>query len=188
MKINANSLRVGQVIRYKEKLFVVVKTQHTQPGKGGAYIQAELKGLLETTKLNERFRSSETLEKVYLEELDHQYLYQEGDFFVFMNQETYDQISLEADVIGDQAKFLQDGMVVSLCFYEEKPISMKLPDTVVLEVTEADAVVKGQTATSSFKPALMENGMRIQVPQHIETGMRIVVNTEDSTYVERAKS
>ncbi len=186
-KINGNEVRTGNVLEYKGKLWVVVRTQHVQPGKGGAYIQAEMKGLTESTKLNERFRSSEQVERVFLEQAPHQYLYKDGDNFIFMNNETYEQIPLNADFVGDAADFLQDDMQVDMCLYQDKPISVSLPDTVILEITEAEPVVKGQTASSSYKPAILENGRRVLVPPHISTGMKIVVNTGDCSYVERAK-
>lgn len=187
MKISGNAIRVGNVLEYEGKLWVAVKTQHTQPGKGGAYMQVELKGLLEGTKTNVRFRSAEQVERVYLEERPYQYLYAEGDDLVFMDQDTYEQINIARDFVGEAADFLQDGMIVNVSSHEGKPISVQLPDTVVLAITEADPVVKGQTAASSYKPAILENGLKIMVPPHIESGMRVVVNTADCSYVERAK-
>lgn len=187
MKISGNAVRMGNIIEYNNKLFVVTKTQHTQPGKGGAYLQVEMKGLLDGTKINTRFRSAETVERIYLDERPFQYLYPEGESIVFMDQETYDQINIERDFVGDSAVFLQEGMVVNVSMYEGKPVGVQLPDAVTLLITEADPVVKGQTASSSYKPAVLENGVRIMVPPHITSGMRVVVNTEDSTYVERAK-
>lgn len=187
MKINGNEVRVGNLLNYQNKLWVVTKTQHVQPGKGGAYMQVEMKSVLEGTKLHERFRSSESLERVFLDEREAQYLYADDDQLVVMDQETYEQVLLPSDLLGDSLPFLQDNMQVKLSFYENKPISVSLPDTVVVEVAEADPVIKGQTATSSFKPAKLTNGVRVMVPPHINAGMRIVVNTSDVTYVERAK-
>lgn len=187
MKISGNEIRIGNVIEYENSLWVAVKTMHTQPGKGGAYMQVELKNMLTGTKKNERFRSAESVERVFLEELPYQYLYADGDDLIFMDQQTYDQVSLSADFVGDAAAFLQDNMIVDICFYEAKPISIKLPDTVVLEIVEAEPVVKGQTATSSYKPAKLSNGLKVMVPPHIDTGMKVVVNTIDCTYVERFK-
>jgi elongation factor P len=187
MKISANDLRVGNVIEYRNKLWVCTGRAHTQPGKGGAYIQAELKALLDGQKLNERFRSSESLEKVHLEETDYQFLFAADGQLTFMNQETFEQISLSEDMVGEQKAYLQDGMIVSVQMHDEKPISVSLPGSVVLEIVEADPVVKGQTATSSYKPAVLSNGVRIMVPPFIEAGTRVVVNTADNTYVERAK-
>lgn len=187
MKISGNEIRVGNIINYQGKLWAVTKTQHVQPGKGGAYMQAEMKSLVEGTKLNERFRSAESVERVYLDEMAHQFLYAEGDDLVFMDQETFEQITIARDFVGDSAVFLQDGMVVNLSMYEGRPIAVQLPDTVVLEITEAEPVVKGQTASSSFKPAVLSNGERIMVPPHIASGMKVVVNTADGSYVERYK-
>lgn len=187
MKINGNAVRVGNVIEHEGRLWVAVKTQHTQPGKGGAYMQVELKSLLEGTKTNVRFRSAEQVERIFLDERPYQYLYAEGEDLVFMDQDTFEQITIARDFVGDAADFLQDGMLVDVCSYESKPISVKLPDTVILTITEADPVVKGQTASSSFKPAILENGLKIMVPPHIESGVRVVVNTADCTYVERVK-
>jgi len=187
MKINGNAIRPGNIIEHQGRLWRAVKTQHTQPGKGGAYLQVELKDIRDGTKLNERFRSSESVERVRLDEAEYQYLFRDGEMITLMNMETYDQITVPEDMIGEPAVFLQDGMVVTLQSYEGSPISVELPDTVVMEVVEADAVVKGQTASSSYKPAILENGKRILVPPHIEAGTRVVVNTADATYVERAK-
>jgi len=187
MKISGNAVRMGNIIEYNGKLWVVTKTQHTQPGKGGAYLQVEMKGLLEGTKTNVRFRSAETVERIYLDERPFQYLYPEGDDLVFMDQENYDQIHIERDFVGDSVVFLQESMVVNVSMYEGKPVGVQLPDTVTLLITEADPVVKGQTASSSYKPAVLENGVRIMVPPHITSGMKVIINTEDSSYVERAK-
>lgn len=187
MKISGNEIRIGNVIEYENSLWVAVKTMHTQPGKGGAYMQVELKNIITGTKKNERFRSAESVERVQLEEQEFQYLYNEGDSLVFMDQQTYEQINLEKDFVGDAVVYLQDNMIVSVCMHEGRPLSVKLPDTVVLEIETAEPVVKGQTASSSFKPAILSNGVRIMVPPHIDSGMRIVVNTADSTYVERFK-
>lgn len=188
MKINGNAVRPGMVIEHQGRLWRAVKIQHTQPGKGGAYLQVELKDLVSGTKLNERFRSSETVERAHLEQRDFQFLFADDDTYTFMNTETYDQITLNADMLGEeQIPYLQDGMMVIIESYEDKPIGAQLPDTVVLEITEADAVVKGQTASSSYKPAVLENGIKTSVPPHIEAGTKIVVNTADGSYVERAK-
>ncbi|MDR0968569.1 MAG: elongation factor P [Holosporaceae bacterium] len=187
MKISANELRIGSLIEHKGKLWTVCKLQHVKPGKGGAYVQAELKEIKNGTKLNERFRSDESLEKVRLDEEEHQFLYREGDVFTFMNMSTFDQLQIGKEAIGDAAAFLQDNMVVKVSSYEGEIIGIVLPDTVVMEVVEADAVVKGQTASASYKPAVLENGARILVPPHIEAGVKVVVNTSDGSYVERAK-
>ena len=187
MKINGNAIRPGNIIEHEGRLWRAVRIQHTQPGKGGAYLQVELKEVRDGTKLNERFRSSETVERVRLDSKEYQYLFKDGDQYTFMDNQTFDQITLPEDMIGEPAAFLQDGMMVTIESYEDSPISVSLPDTVIMQIVEADAVVKGQTASSSFKPAILENGVRVLVPPHIESGTRIVVNTADSSYVERAK-
>ena len=187
MKINGNAIRPGMIIEHNNGLWVATKIQHTQPGKGGAYLQAELKNIRTGSKLNERFRSSETVERVHLEEKDFQYLFNSGDDFTFMDQESFEQITLNKEIIGDPVVFLQEGMVVTVSSYEGDIISVTLPDTVIMEISEAEPVVKGQTASSSYKPAVLENGERIMVPPHIGSGIRVVVNTGDGTYVERAK-
>ncbi len=188
MKIDGNAIRPGMVIEHQGRLWRAMKIAHTQPGKGGAYLQVELKDIRAGTKLNERFRSSEKVERARLEQRDFQFLFADGDMYTFMDNETYDQISLSKEDIGeDQVGFLQDGMQVIIESHEGDPIGVQLPDTVILEITEADAVVKGQTASSSYKPAVLENGMRTLVPPHIEAGTRVVINTSDGSYVERAK-
>lgn len=187
MKISGNEIKPGNVIDHQGRLWVAVKTQHTKPGKGGAYLQVELKAIQDGTKLNERFRSSETVERVYLDEKEYQFLYAEGDQFTFMDLETYDQVVLEKDFIGDGHDFLQDNMTVMLALHEGKPVTVQLPETLVMKIVEADPVVRGQTASSSYKPAILENGRRIMVPPHIEAGTKVVVNTADGTYAEKAK-
>ncbi len=186
MKINGNEIRPGNVIQHDGGLWVAVKTQHVKPGKGGAYAQVELKNLVDNRKLNERFRSSETVEKVRLEQKDYQFLYPNGEMLVFMDQETYEQIELPVEFVGERAAFLQDGMKVTVESHEGKPLGISLPDQVTLTVAEADAVVKGQTASSSYKPAVLENGIRIMVPPFITAGERVVVDTNEVAYVRRA--
>lgn len=188
MKIDGNAIRPGNVIEHQGRLWRAMKVQHVKPGKGGAFMQVELRDVRDGTKLNERFRASATVERVRLDQKDYQFLYAEGDDYTFMDQQTYDQMSLTKEMIGeDRVPYLQDGMVVSIESYEESPIGVSLPEKVTLEVVEADAVVRGQTASSSYKPALLENGVRVLVPPHIEAGTRIVIATADGTYVERAK-
>jgi elongation factor P len=187
MKINGNAVRPGYIIEHQGRLWRAIKTQHTQPGKGGAYLQVELKDVRDGTKLNERFRSSETVERVELDKHDYQFLFADGDDFTLMDQETFEQITVNADLIGEPAVFLQEGMKVTVQAHEGEPLSVTLPDTVTMKIVEADPVVRGQTAASSYKPARLENGVRVMVPPHIENGMRIVVNTADSSYVERAR-
>jgi elongation factor P len=187
MKINGNAIKPGNVIEHEKSLWMAVKTAHVKPGKGGAFAQVELKNLLDGRKLNERFRSSDTVERVTLEQKDFQYLYAQGDMLVFMDTKTYDQIELHKDFVGDErAQYLQEGMTVVLEFYEERPIGIELPDTVVLEIVEADAVVRGQTASSSYKPARASNGMRVMIPPYMGTGERVVVSTETGEYLRRA--
>ena len=188
MKINGNAVRPGMVIEHQNRLWRAVKIQHTQPGKGGAYLQVELRDLRNGTKLNARFRSSETVERAHLEQKEYQYLFEDGGTFTFMNSENYEQITLNKDLIGeDQVPYLQESTIVSIESHENEPIGVQLPDQVTLKVIEADAVVKGQTASSSYKPALLENGIKTLVPPHIETGSSVVINTIDGSYVERAK-
>ncbi|NVD43681.1 elongation factor P [Qipengyuania atrilutea] len=186
MKISGVDIRPGNIIEYENGIWKVAKIQHTQPGKGGAYMQVEMKNLMDGRKTNVRFRSADTVEKVRLDTKEFQYLYAEGDMLVFMDQETFEQINLPADLIGDAVEFLEDGMEVTLELHEEKPISVALPEQVEAVITEADAVVKGQTASSSYKPAILENGVRVMVPPHIESGTRIVVDVYERTYVGKA--
>ena len=187
MKINGNAIRPGNIIEHQGRLWVAVKIQHTQPGKGGAYLQVELKDIRSGTKLNERFRSSETVEKVRLDEVQYQFLYAGDDELTMMDMETFEQMNVSSAMVGDALPFLADGMMVTVNLYEGQPVSVTLPDTVVVEIVEADPVVKGQTASSSYKPAKLANGLKIMVPPHIESGTKVVVNTADATYVERAK-
>jgi len=187
MKINGNEIRQGNVLQHKDTLWVAVKTQHVKPGKGPAYAQVELKNVLDGTKLNERFRSSETVERVRLEQKKHQFLFVEGDNLVFMDLDTYEQIQIAKDLLGERATFLQDGMQVMVESHESTPIGVTLPDHVTLKVVESEPVVKGQTATSSYKPAVLENGVRVMVPPFVGTGENIVVDTNELTYVRRSE-
>lgn len=187
MKISGNDIRPGNVIERKGRLMVVTRVQHTQPGKGGAYMQVELKDIRDGTKLNERFRSSESVERVRLDQRPCQYLYAENNGFVFMDIETYDQITVGHKIMGGQAVFLQEGMEATIETHETTPINVLLPETVVATVVDTEAVVKGQTAAASYKPAQLDNGVRVMVPPFIEPGTRIVVNTADGTYRERAR-
>ena len=186
MKISGVDIRPGNILEYEGGIWKVAKIQHTQPGKGGAYMQVEMKNLQDGRKTNVRFRSADTIERVRLDTKDFQYLYAEGDMLVFMDQDTYEQIQLPADLLGDAAAFLEDGMEVLLEMWEDKPISVQLPEQVEATIVEADAVVKGQTASSSYKPAVLENGVRVMVPPHIESGTRIVVDVYERTYVGKA--
>ena len=186
MKINAVEIRPGNILEYEGGIWRAVKIQHTQPGKGGAYMQVELKNLIDGRKNNIRFRSAESVEKVRLDTKDFQFLFAEGDQLTFMDKESYEQVSLPSDLLGDAADFLQDGMDVVMELYEEEAISVQLPDTIEATIVEADAVVKGQTASSSYKPAVLDNGVRVMVPPHIGAGTRIVVDVYEQTYVKRA--
>lgn len=186
MKISGVDIRPGNIIEYEGGIWRAVKTQHTQPGKGGAYMQVEMKNLVDGRKNNVRFRSAETVERVRLDTRDFQFLYAEDDSLVFMDKTTYDQVMLPRDLLGDAAAFLTDGMDVSMELYEDRAISVQLPDQVESLIVEADAVVKGQTASSSYKPAVLDNGVRIMVPPHIGAGTRIVVDVYEQTYVRRA--
>ncbi len=186
MKIDGNNIRPGNVIEHKSGLWRAIKTAHTQPGKGGAYLQVELKNLRDGTKLNERFRSSEKVERVSLSQKDYQYLYADGDMYNFMDTETYEQIAISAEDIGEDAVFLQDGMTVVIEMYEETPLGISLPDKVICEVVETEPVVKGQTASSSYKPAMLDNGLRIGVPPFVNAGDKVHVTTTDREYAGRA--
>lgn len=188
LKVNGNTIKPGNVIEHKNGLWVATKTSHVKPGKGGAFAQIELKSLKDGSKLNERFRSSENVEKVVLEETPYVFLYKENDSLIFMNNQTFEQISVNIDMIGDQAAFLQDGMNVIINIYNENPVSIIMPDNCIEEIVEADAVIKGQTVSSSFKPAILKNGVKVMVPGHIEVGTKIVVRPSDCTYVEKAKT
>ena len=186
VKINSVEIRPGNILEYQGGLWRAVKIQHTQPGKGGAYMQVELKNLIDGRKTNERFRSAETVEKVRLDTRDYQFLFAEGEQLTFMDKLNYDQVSLPRDLLGDAAEFLQDGMDVVMETYDEKPISVQLPDTIEAVIRDTEAVVKGQTASSSYKPAILENGVRVMVPPFINAGTKIVVDTYEREYVRRA--
>lgn len=187
MKINGNEIRPGNVIEHQGSLWVAVKTQAVKPGKGPAYAQVELKNLVNGSKLNERFRSSETVERVRLEQKDYQFLYRQEDMLIFMDNDNYEQLEIPVEFVGDRAAFLQDGMMVTVESYEEKPLGVSLPDHVTLAVAEADPVVKGQTASASYKPAVLENGVRVMVPPFVVAGEKIIVDTNELTYVRRVE-
>ena len=186
-KITGNEISPGTLIDMDGGLWIAVKTQKVKPGKGGAYNQVELKNVTQGTKLNQRFRSDETVEEVYLDKKDYQFLYASGDMLTFMDMETYDQIELSVEFVGEQAQYLTDGMKTLVQLHDGKPIGIKLPPHVTLEVTEADPVMKGGTAAPSYKSAVLENGMRIQVPPFVNAGAKVVVSTEDGSYVRRAE-
>ncbi len=186
MRINGNEIRPGNVIEHKGGLWVAVKIQSVKPGKGGAFAQVELKNLRDGSKLNERFRASENVDRVRLEQKDYQYLFDADGMATFMDLESYEQIEIPLDFLGDRAAYLQDGMTVVVESYEEEPIGVQLPEHVTLEVTETEPTVKGQTAAASYKPAILDNGLRVMVPPFVQTGEKVVIATEDSTYLKRA--
>lgn len=187
MRISGNAIRPGMVIEHQEKLWAAVRIQHTQPGKGGAYLQVELRNLRDGTKLNERFRSSENVERVRLDQQQCQYLYAANELLTFMNDETYEQTEISALLVGEAEPFLQEGMIVIIESHEGEPLRVTLPDTAAFEVTETEPVIRGQTAAASYKPAVLDNGVRLMVPPFISIGDRILVNTIDGSYSKRAE-
>ncbi|QDH14714.1 elongation factor P [Oecophyllibacter saccharovorans] len=187
MKQQANLIRAGQVIEHNGRRWTVLKQQILTPGKGGAFIQVEMRDLVTGNKSNERWRTADTVERLITEDKDYTYSYMDGDNIVLMDPETFEQAMLPQDILGDQLPFLQDNMELSVKLVEGDPVAVTLPPHVTLEVTEADPVVKGQTASSSYKPAKLSNGVKTMVPPFIEAGERIVVRTDDASYVERAK-
>ncbi|WP_420430836.1 elongation factor P [Hyphobacterium sp.] len=187
MKINGNEVKPGMVLQHQDTLWTVVKADAVKPGKGGAFAQVEMKNILDGRKLNERFRAADKVERVRLEQKDFQFLFKDDDMATFMNTETYDQIELQMDFIGDQtASYLTDGMMVMVEFYEDKPIGISLPQFVELEIADTEPVVKGQTAANSYKPAVLSNGVRTSVPPFVGVGERVVISTEDGSYQRRA--
>ena len=187
MKINGNAVKPGMVIEHKGELWVVAKSQSVKPGKGGAFNQVEMKNIKNNSKLNERFRASEEVEKVRVEEEKYVYLYDQGGKLVFMNSQSYEQIELEKDFIEDKLPLLSENDEITLEMYNEKPIGIQFPKTLIFEIKETEAVVKGQTAASSNKPAILENGIRIMVPPFIQQGEKVEINTEDLSYSKRAE-
>ncbi|MBV9555097.1 MAG: elongation factor P [Alphaproteobacteria bacterium] len=187
MKINAIDIKPGNVLEHQNKLWLVMKRELVQPGKGGAFAQIEMRDLRGGNKTSERFRTQETVERVRLDEKEMQFLYMEGDMATFMDNDDYEQVQIPRETIGDPADFLADGMTCNVTLYEGTALSVELPQQVTLEVVEADPVVKGQTASSSYKPGKLENGRRVMIPPHIAAGTRIVIATADGSYVERAK-
>ncbi|WP_084399411.1 elongation factor P [Henriciella aquimarina] len=185
-KINGNEIKPGNVIEHDGSVWRAMKTNAVKPGKGGAFNQVELRNLMNGSKLNHRFRASETVEKVRLEQREFQFLYDTGDAYAFMDQENFEQVELQKDFVGDQGQFLQDGMTVEIEYYEETPIGVAVPEQVTLTIEETEPVVKGQTAANSFKPAVCDNGVRVMVPPFCGVGERIVVQTSDTTYLKRA--
>lgn len=188
MKQQANLIRAGQVIEHDGRRWTVLKQQIITPGKGGAFIQVEMRDLKTGNKTNERWRTADTVERLLTEDREYNYSYTDGETLVLMDPETFEQFMIPVEILGEQAAFLQDNMVLNVNLVEGDPVAVTLPPHVTLEVVEADPVVKGQTASSSYKPAKLSNGVKTMVPPFIEAGERIVVRTDDSSYVERAKS
>jgi len=187
MKQQAGSIRIGWVIEYKNKPWTVTKTNFVKPGKGGAFMQVEMKSVEEGTKTNERYRTEDMVEKLMVETKDCQFLFEDASGLNFMDSETFEQFPMPSDILGDSRPFLTDGMQVIINFIDGKPISVELPLQVICEVVETEPVIKGQTAASSYKPAILDNGVRIMVPPFVGQNEKIVVNTTDTSYVERAK-
>jgi len=187
MKVNASALRAGNVIDVDGKLYVVLKGQNISPGKGGTFMQADLRDIRTGVKRDERFRSTEQVERVSLEDREYQFLYKDGEQYAFMDTESFDQVSVNADVVGDQAIYLQEGMKCNVRTFEGLPLTVELPQTCIMEIVETEPASKGQTASSSYKPAKLENGARVMVPPHVAPGTKIVINIAEGTYLERAK-
>ena len=185
MKINANEIRVGMLLEYKNDLWQVLKTQHVKPGKGGAFAQVEMKSVNKNTKLNERFRSSETVEKASLEELTFNFLYSDESNYIFMNPKTFEQIEISKNIVGEKGKLLTENLEVSVNYYNESPISVNLPNQVKCKIESTDAALKGQTVSSSYKPAILDNGIKIQVPPFVEAGDTIIVDTRTIEYIKK---
>ena len=185
MKINASEIRVGMLLEYKDDLWQVLKTQHVKPGKGGAFAQVEMKSVNKNTKLNERFRSSETVEKASLEEINFNYSYEDEDNFFFIDPKTFEQIQVKKDIVGEKGKLLSENLEVTISFHNDSPITIDLPNQIKCKISSTDVALKGQTVSSSYKPAVLENGLSIQVPPFIETGDKIIVDTRNLEYVKK---
>jgi elongation factor P len=185
MKINAGEIRVGMLLEYKNDLWQVLKTQHVKPGKGGAFAQVEMKSVGKNTKLNERFRSSESVEKASLEETNFNYLYDDENNYIFMDPKTFEQIEIKKDIVGEKGKLLTENLEVSVSFYNENPISIELPNQVTCKIETTDVALKGQTVSSSYKPATLDNGLNIQVPPFIDSGDEVIVDTRTLEYIKK---
>ena len=185
MKINAGEIRVGMLLEYKNDLWQVLKTQHVKPGKGGAFAQVEMKSVGKNTKLNERFRSSETVEKASLEETNFHYLYADENNYFFMNPKSFEQTEIKKEIIGDKGKLLTENLEVSISFYNENPISIELPNQVTCKIETTDVALKGQTVSSSYKPATLDNGLSIQVPPFIDSGDEVIIDTRTLEYIKK---
>ena len=185
MKINAGEIRVGMLLEYKNDLWLVLKTQHVKPGKGGAFAQVEMKSVGKNTKLNERFRSSETVEKASLEEIDFNYLYDDENNYIFIDPKTFEQIEIKKDIIGEKGKLLTENLEVTVSFHNESPIAVELPNQVKCKIETTDVALKGQTVSSSYKPAILNNGLNIQVPPFIDSGDEIIIDTRTFEYIKK---
>ncbi|MDB0060474.1 elongation factor P [bacterium] len=185
MKINAGEIRVGMLLEYKNDLWQVLKTQHVKPGKGGAFAQVEMKSVGKNTKLNERFRSSETVEKASLEETNFNFLYEDENNFFFMDPKTFEQLEIKKNIVGEKGKLLTENLEVSISFYNENPISVELPNQVTCKIETTDVALKGQTVSSSYKPAILDNGLNIQVPPFIDSGDEVIVDTRTLEYIKK---
>ena len=185
MKINAGEIRVGMLLEYKSDLWQVLKTQHVKPGKGGAFAQVEMKSVGKNTKLNERFRSSETVEKASLEETTFNFLYVDENNYVFIDPKTFEQSEIKKEIIGDKGKLLTENLEVSISFYNENPISIELPNQVTCRIETTDVALKGQTVSSSYKPATLDNGLSIQVPPFIDSGDEVIIDTRTLEYIKK---
>ena len=185
MKILGNEIKTGMIIEHKDDLWSVLKTQHVKPGKGGAFNQVELKSIKKGTKLNERFRSSDTVERALLDEIEFNYLYEDKNEFYFINNKTFEQINLRQDLLGEKFKFLSEGLEVKIGIYNDIPIKIDLPNQINCKIETTDAALKGQTVSSSYKPAILENGIKIQVPPFIESGDTVVVDTRSIEYIKK---
>ena len=185
MKINAGEIRVGMLLEYKNDLWQVLKTQHVKPGKGGAFAQVEMKSVNKNTKLNERFRSNETVERASLEEITFNYLYSDEINYFFMDPKTFEQIEIKKELVGDKGKLLTENLEVSLSFYNDNPISVELPNQIKCKIKTTDVALKGQTVSSSYKPATLDNGLNIQVPPFIESGDDVIIDTRNLEYIKK---
>ena len=185
MKVNANEIKAGNLIEYKGDLWEVLKTQHVKPGKGGAFNQVEMKSINTGTKLNERFRSNETVEKASIDEIKFSFIYDDQDFYYFMNSKTFEQVNLKKSIVGNKGKMLSENLEVSISFHNDKPISVELPNQIDFEIKETDAAIKGQTASSSYKPAILVNGIKVQVPPFISAGDIITIDTRTIEYIKK---
>ena len=185
MKINAGEIRVGMLLEYKNDLWQVLKTQHVKPGKGGAFAQVEMKSVGKNTKLNERFRSSETVEKASLEETNFNFLYEDENNYFFMDPKTFEQLEIKKNILGEKGKLLTENLEVSISFYNENPISVELPNQVTCKIEATDVALKGQTVSSSYKPAILDNGLNIQVPPFIDSGDEVIIDTRTLEYIKK---